>query len=73
MTTQGIYFSGTEKGVNFRLPYSHIIKFQPYSDAVGVCKNGGREQIFAPQHVTESGWFLFNILQALAAKASGVK
>ncbi len=70
MTTQAIYFSGTEKGVNFRLPYGHVIKFQPYSDAVGICKNGGKEQIFAPQHVAESGWFLFNILQALAAKAS---
>jgi hypothetical protein len=68
MTTQGIYFGGTEHGVNFRLPYKQIVRFQPYSDAVGVCKNGGGEKIFAPQHVAESGWFLFNILQALAAK-----
>ena len=68
MTTQGIYFGGTEHGVNFRLPYKQIVRFQPYSDAVGVCKNGGREKIFAPQHVAESGWCLFNILQALAAK-----
>jgi hypothetical protein len=73
MTTQAVYFSGTEKGVNFRLPYSHIIKFQPYSDAVGICKNGGKEKIFAPQHGAESGWFLFNVLQALAAKDSGTK
>jgi hypothetical protein len=68
MTTQGIYFGGTEHGVNFRLPYKQIVRFQPYSDAVGICKNGGGEKIFAPQHVAESGWFLFNILQALAAK-----
>jgi hypothetical protein len=68
MTTQGIYFGGTEHGVNFKLPYKQIVRFQPYSDAVGICKNGGREQIFAPQHVPETGWFLFNVLQALAAK-----
>jgi hypothetical protein len=70
MTTQGIYFGGTEHGVNFRLPYKQIVRFQPYSDAVGICKNGGKEQIFAPQHLAESGWFLFNVLQALAAKES---
>jgi len=68
MTTQSIYFGGTEHGVNFKLPYKQIVRFQPYSDAVGICKNGGREQIFAPQHVPETGWFLFNVLQALAAK-----
>jgi hypothetical protein len=70
MTTKGIYFGGTEHGVNFRLPYTQVVRFQPYSDAVGICKNGGKEQMFAPQHVAECGWFLFNILQALAAKES---
>jgi hypothetical protein len=75
MTTQAIYFGGTEKRINFRLPYKQIIRFQPYSDAVGICRNGAREQIFAPeraptaeatQALHESGWFLFNVLQALA-------
>jgi hypothetical protein len=70
MTTQAIYFGGTEHGINIRVPYAQIIRFQPYSDAVGICQNHGREQIFAPQQVHESGWFLFNMLQALAAKAS---
>jgi len=70
MTTRAIYFGGTEKGVNFRLPYSQIVRFQPYSDAVGICKNGAKEKIVAPQQVPETGWFLFNILQALAAKES---
>lgn len=70
MTTRAIYFGGTEKGVNFRLPYSHIVRFVPYSDAVGICRNAGREQMFAPQHVQDSGWFLFNVLQALAARDS---
>jgi hypothetical protein len=79
MTTQAIYFSGSEKGINFRVPYGHIIRFQPYSDAVGICRSGMREQIFAPQQgrtpeitraMQQSGWFLFNILQALAARDS---
>jgi len=79
MTTQAIYFGGREKGINFRIPYSRIIRSQPYSDAVGVCRSGAREQIFAPQQartpemtaaLRQSGWFLFNILQALAAKES---
>ncbi len=72
MTTHAIYFGGTEKGVNFRLPYGQIVRFQPYSDAVGICKNGAKEKIFAPQQVPETGWFLFNILQALAARESEV-
>jgi hypothetical protein len=73
MTTHAIYFGGTEKGVNFRLPYNQVVRFQPYSDAVGICKNGAKEKIFAPQQVPEIGWFLFNILQALAAKESQVE
>jgi hypothetical protein len=70
MTTRSIYFGGTEKGINFRLPYSSIIRFQPYSDGVGICKNGGKEQIFAPQQIPDAGWWLFNMLQALATKAT---
>jgi hypothetical protein len=77
ITTRSIYFSGRERGINFRLPFSQIIRFQPYADAVGICRNGAREQIFAPVYrewadgaVTQAniGWFLFNILQALAAR-----
>lgn len=70
LTTKAIYFGGTERGVSFRLPYNQVVRFQPYSDAIGICKNGGKEQIFSPQQVADCGWFLFNILQALAAKES---
>ena len=68
MTTAGVYFGGREKGVNFRIPYKHVIRFQPYSDAVGICQEGKKEKIFAPQQIPETGWFLFNVLQALSAK-----
>ncbi len=70
MTTHSVYFGGREKGVNFRVPYTRIVRFNPYSDAVGICKDHGREQIFAPQQVPDTGWFLFNILQALASRQS---
>jgi hypothetical protein len=70
MTTRAIYYGGTEHGTNFRLPYSQVVRFRPYSDAIGVCKNGSKERIFAPQHVRDAGWFLFNALQALSAKDS---
>jgi hypothetical protein len=106
VTTRAVYFGGYEHGVNFRIPYSQIIRFQPYSDAVGVCRNGVPEQVFVPTHAytpaglaiaksvdevrsarlaaeapaagyssriipfPDSGWFLFNILQALASRDS---
>ena len=73
ITTRAIYFGGTEKGVNFRLPYNQVVRFQPDSDAVGICKNNAKEKIFAPQQEPWACWFLFNVLQALAAKESGVK
>jgi hypothetical protein len=104
MTNRAIYFSGRERGINFRLPYSQIIRFQPYSDAVGICKSDALEQVFvptgahtpaglavasgvdpsrvrillsdrpsAPIAFPDSGWFLFNILQALAAKDSAIR
>lgn len=73
ITTRAIYFGGTEKGIDFRLPYNQVVRFQPYSDAVGICKNGSKEKIFAPQQAPWVGWFLFNVLQALAAKESQVK
>src|ERR1022692_18840 len=70
MTTEAVYFSGLEHGNSFKLPYNQVLRFQPYSDAIGICKNGAKEKIFAPQQVANCGWFLFNILQALATKHS---
>jgi hypothetical protein len=83
ITTRAIYYSGRAtdgSGLNFRTPFNQIIQFKPYSDAVGICRNGAREQILAPRHVvwsdgvisgpTDIGYYLFNLLQALAAKDS---
>jgi hypothetical protein len=101
LTTRAIYFGGELNGISFRLPYSHIIRFEPYSDAIGICASGQREQIVIPTNVNTPigtaltagmdasrlqitdptvplriiplpplGWFLFNILQALATQSS---
>lgn len=84
ITTRAIYFGAIAtggRGLSFRLPFNQVIRFKPYSDAVGICKNGGREQIFAPQRMVwddgvitggpkDIGYFLFNLLQALAARDS---
>lgn len=80
ITTRAIYYSGRATSLNFRLPFNQIIQFKPYSDAVGICKNGAREQILAPRHMvwsdggisgpTDIGYYQFNLLQALATKDS---
>jgi hypothetical protein len=65
--------------MNFSVPLNQVIRFKPYLDGVGICKNGSREQVLSCKYViwedgVESpkniGWFLFNLLQALAAKDS---
>jgi len=73
VTTDNVYFSGHEHGTNFRIAFKQVIRFQPYTDAVGICKDASREKIFAPQHVENCGWFLFNVLQALAARDAGAR
>jgi len=76
LTNRAIYFGGNQRGVNFRLPYRQVMRFQYYTDAVGVCKSGTREQIFIPKNTSipeDCGWFLFNVLQALAARERDVK
>ncbi len=86
ITTRAIYYSGRAtggSGLNFRLPFDQIIQFRPYSDAVGICKNGAREQILAPDHIvfsdgvisgpTDIGYYLFNLLQAVAGKDSAAR
>jgi hypothetical protein len=68
MTTQGIYFGGDHQ--NFRVPFNRIVRFQPYSDGVGICKDGGKEQIFAPVRSANLGWFMYNTVQALSQKTN---
>lgn len=62
VTTNHIYFSGQSKG--FRIKYDKIVSFEPYSDGLGVQKDGqtAKPQVF----VTGDGWFTANLIMNLA-------
>jgi hypothetical protein len=63
VATKGLYFAGGSKG--FRLPYNKIVSFEPFSDALGVIKDGvnAKHQLFQ----TDDGWFLYNLVSAVSA------
>ncbi len=58
-TNKHIYFSSRTK--NFRIKYEKIITLQPYSDGIGVTKDGvtSKPQIFK----NIDGWFCYNFLK----------
>jgi len=63
VATKGLYFAGGSKG--FRLPYNKIVSFEPFSDALGIIKDGvnAKHQLFK----TDDGWFLYNLISAVSA------
>jgi hypothetical protein len=67
ITTRACYFSGKEKGTNFKIPFNKILRISPYSDAVGIAKDGGKEQLFVFHPVTspDCAWWVYNLLQSL--------
>jgi hypothetical protein len=71
ITTQSLYFGGDK--MNFRVPYSHTVRFEPYEDGIGIDKNQGRKQVFVVYGANECGWFLYNVMQALATANLPVK
>lgn len=62
ITDKNVYFSGQKKAI--RIPFTKIVSFLPYSDAVGIMKDGtnSKVQIFA----TGDGEFTYNLLKILA-------
>ena len=58
-TDKHLYFSGSLK--NFRIKFDKIITVDPYSDAVGIQKDGvsAKPQIFK----NVDGWFCYNYIQ----------
>lgn len=60
-TSKHIYFKGASKG--FKLPYKKILSLTPYSDGVGIQKDGvsSKPQSF----ITNDGWFTYNLLTNL--------
>ena len=63
ITNKHVYFHGSVK--SFRIPYSKIVSFVPYSDGVGIYRDvsNAELQIFK----TEDGWFTYNLLVNLAS------
>ena len=63
MTQQAVYFAGPRK--SFRIPYSKLVRVQPYSDGVGLQKDGvsAKPMSFTPL----DGWFAYNLVTNLAA------
>ncbi len=58
ITNKHIYFGGNSK--NFRVPFSKIVSFIPYSDGVGIQKDGvtAKPQTF----VNGDSWFIYNLI-----------
>jgi hypothetical protein len=62
ITTHAVYFGG--KRCTFRIPLSSVVKINSYTDAVGVCKDGGKEQIFLT--ITKGlAHYVFNLLEEI--------
>lgn len=62
VTNKHLYFVGSTK--THRIPFSKIIAYQPYSDAISISRDGIMKQdIFK----TNDGWFTYNLISNLAS------
>jgi hypothetical protein len=59
LTNKHLYFSSGLK--SFRIKYEKIISIDPYSDGIGITKDGvtAKPQIFK----NIDGWFIYNYIQ----------
>ncbi len=62
VTTKHLYFIGNSE--RFRIEYDNIVAFKEYPDGVGVAR--GAEQSRHQKFVTGEGWFVYNLVTALA-------
>lgn len=62
VTNKHLYFSGGQK--SFRVPYTKIVSFEPYSDGIVIQKDGTTAK---PQKfITGQGWFTYNLVTNLS-------
>ena len=62
-TTKHVYFASPEK--SFRIPYTKIVAFTPYSDGIGLQRDA---QSAKPQtFVLGDGWFVYNLAVNLSS------
>lgn len=66
ITNKHFYFAGPNK--SFRVPFSKIVSFVPYSDGIGITRDTttAKPQVFK----TGEGWFIYNLVKHLAGLAS---
>ncbi len=64
MTQQAVYFAGPKKSL--RLPYAKLVTVAPFSDGVGLQKDGSsaKPMTFTPL----DGWFTYNLIKNLSAQ-----
>ena len=70
ITTQNVYFAGRS---SLQIRLREILRLQAYSDGIGIYLTSGNEHIFSEVRTDSSvrapsGWYLFNLIHALAAK-----
>lgn len=67
ITTKSLYFGGQER--SFRIPLDHVLRYEPYVDAVGVCEDNKTPRVFIFDYRgMDAGWFFYNLLVALTTK-----
>jgi hypothetical protein len=65
ITTKALYFGG--QGKTFRIALDHVLRYQPYVDAVGVCEDHKAPKVFVFDYRgMDAGWFFYNLLSALS-------
>jgi hypothetical protein len=64
LTNKNLFFGSASK--TFKIPYNKLISITPYSDGIGLQKDGvsARPQIFKPL----DGWFAYNLIANLSKR-----
>ncbi len=62
LTTKHVYFHGGSE--RFRVRYSRIVSFEPYSDGFGLMRDNQRAK--PETFITGDGWFIYNLVSQLA-------
>ena len=62
VTNKNVYFAGQRKA--FRIPFTKIVALQPYSDGIGILKDGATAKPMT--FTTDDGWFAYNLISQLS-------
>jgi hypothetical protein len=69
ITSAALYFGGKLR--TFRIPFPNVLRYESYTDAVGVCEAHGAPKVFIFDYSgMDAGWFFYNLLAALSKRPS---